>query len=95
MEWHHATKDQRARAIKSRRLKVRYGITLDAYEQMLCEQGGVCAICGDEKELVVDHDHETGEVRGLLCRACNLRLGMVEQPGWLAAAFVYLGIRDQ
>lgn len=73
---------------------VRYGITLDDYERMLEWQRGCCAICGEEKELVVDHDHVTGEVRGLLCRGCNFQLGFVEQPGWLAKALSYLG-RDQ
>lgn len=89
--WHHATKDHRARTIKNRRLVVRYGITLDDYERMLEWQRGCCAICGEEKELVVDHDHVTGEVRGLLCRGCNFQLGFVEQPGWLVKALSYLG----
>ena len=66
------------------RLKNVYGITLDDYSRMLDEQQGVCAICQQEctvysgKEdtiLCIDHDHETGEVRGLLCNACNLGLG--------------------
>lgn len=57
-----------------------YGIGLDDYERMLAEQGGGCAICArtpDEegRRLHVDHDHETGLVRGLLCGNCNRGIG--------------------
>ena len=64
-------------------LKLRYGITIDEYEAMLAEQGGGCAGCGSVvldrsgRNLAVDHDHETGLVRGLLCQACNSILGRV------------------
>ncbi len=66
------------------RFKRNFGITLDDYRAMFAEQGGVCAICrrperrlfrGQLKMLVVDHDHVTGRVRGLLCDDCNLALG--------------------
>jgi hypothetical protein len=54
----------------------RYGLTIARYEEMLEGQRGVCAICdglpsGKNKSLCVDHDHETGAVRGLLCHRCN------------------------
>jgi hypothetical protein len=60
-----------------------YGLTLARYNQILNEQGGVCAGCGGPptgKGVVrniyyVDHDHTTGVVRGLLCHGCNLVLG--------------------
>jgi len=57
-----------------------YGITLDQYHEILKDQGGVCAICSkpDEVEgrrMAIDHDHDTGEVRGLLCGNCNRGLG--------------------
>lgn len=50
---------------------------------MLREQGGGCAVCGGEpggrwKNFAVDHDHETGAVRGLLCLACNRAIGLLE-----------------
>jgi len=61
-------------------LKRNYGITLQEHQQMFEEQKGVCAICKGEgdgkwKKLCVDHDHETGKVRQLLCRRCNMILG--------------------
>lgn len=54
---------------------VKYGISVSDWDAMFSDQGGVCAICGRRQELHVDHDHETGTVRGLLCRNCNLGLG--------------------
>lgn len=79
--WH-----KRARNCKGKdaQLKTHYGISLDDYEKMLEEQGGVCAVCrkGESdprrKYLSVDHDHETLKVRGLLCCTCNFVLGFLE-----------------
>jgi hypothetical protein len=59
-------------------LKRTFGISLKDYDKMFDRQGGVCAICGREpvkQRLCVDHDHVTEEIRGLLCRPCNLILG--------------------
>jgi hypothetical protein len=56
-----------------------FGLTLEEYGALLATQGEVCAICGgkDEKvRLAVDHCHETGDIRGLLCRRCNTGLGL-------------------
>lgn len=64
-----------------------YGLTAADYESMLAEQGGVCACCGQPEtarhrsgtlfQLAVDHDHDTGRVRGLLCAVCNRALGLL------------------
>jgi hypothetical protein len=56
------------------------GVTREQYESMFTKQGGACALCGEhqetlKKELNVDHNHETGEVRALLCARCNMGLG--------------------
>ena len=62
-------------------LKRKYGITHDEYLEMLEEQNGCCKICSlpatEERHgvLRVDHDHETGQVRALLCHHCNVLLG--------------------
>lgn len=76
------------------RLKDRYGVTKEQYEQMLANQNGVCGICKKpcktNQRLAVDHCHKTGRVRGLLCKSCNMSLGVVEKDGWLARAFKYL-----
>jgi hypothetical protein len=53
------------------RLTERYGVGLDQVERMIEEQGGGCAICRSAAPRDVDHDHETGEVRGILCSPCN------------------------
>jgi len=64
-----------------------YGITEETYIKMFKEQGGVCAVCGLPEthvhrktnqvcNLSVDHDHSTGHVRGLLCKKCNMALGL-------------------
>lgn len=61
-------------------LAKKYGMSPADVEQMLLEQDGKCAIC--RKVLLnphVDHDHTTGEVRGLLCYLCNLGIGLLQE----------------
>lgn len=84
-------------AHRSHNLLNKYGITLIAYETLLAEQGGGCATCGDSQScegreyLYVDHDHATGEVRGLLCHNCNFALGYAkDDPDRLIALAAYL-----
>lgn len=72
-----------ARARKSQ-LKCSYGITPEDYDRMLLEQNNSCAICntkkptGKWKVFAVDHDHNTGKVRGLLCNECNRGIGLLK-----------------
>lgn len=71
---------------KNYRLKMRYGITLEEYDRLFELQHGVCAICGEiqiGKRLAVDHDHKTGQIRGLLCYRCNIFAGLIEERGRL------------
>ena len=85
----------------------RFGITLDEYNAMLIRQGGVCAVCGELPtsvrnrrkgkqrtfiaRLVVDHDHATGMVRGLLCSSCNTGIGALKDEAvTVRAALDYL-----
>lgn len=71
-----------------------FGITAEEYEAILAFQGGACAICqratGKSKRLAVDHDHETGEVRGCLCSTCNWIVIGRYTPAALARAITYL-----
>jgi hypothetical protein len=62
------------------RLKTQYGITVEQYEEMVSVQGGVCGICGrppKKRKLDIDHHHESGRVRGLLCGTCNSAIGLL------------------
>lgn len=79
----------------------RYGLTLDRYNQLHDKQFGCCAICkevetnkhanGKVKKLSVDHNHKTGEVRGLLCSSCNRGIGYLRDNSALALqAYIYL-----
>jgi len=56
----------------------KYGLKEGEFERLLEEQNRRCATCFEEVKLVVDHDNETGEVRGLICSECNLALGLVK-----------------
>lgn len=65
-------------------LKRRYGLTEDAYNSLYSTQEGKCAICKCELELRskfthIDHDHETLEIRGLLCHPCNTAIGLLKE----------------
>lgn len=72
--------------------KHRYGLPEGEYDRMVEAQDGKCAICDEvpAKRLIVDHDHNTNAVRGLLCYTCNRGLHMIEAPGRMDAALAYL-----
>lgn len=81
---------------RERGLKVRYGITHADYERMWEQQGGVCPLCGrplvkGEKHSPVDHNHQTGEVRGILCHLCNPRVGWLERNLGRVSAYLQRG----
>jgi hypothetical protein len=73
-----------------------YGLTVDDFNEMARLQSGCCAICGSaERQLVVDHCHESGHVRALLCNNCNTGLGMFgDNVDMLISAVAYL-VRDE
>ncbi len=59
-------------------LRALYGLSIEQHERMYLGQEGQCAVCGEAvpySKINTDHDHKTGEVRGLLCYKCNLGLG--------------------
>lgn len=76
------------------RYRLLYGISLEQYEAMARQQGGVCKLCGHppkKRRLYVDHDHRTKRVRGLLCFRCNRALpDYITDSVWFRRAYEYL-----
>ncbi len=97
-EWRENNPDK----VKANRLKQYFGISLEIYRGMLEAQGGLCAICREGEKaknkatnetmaLCVDHNHETGEVRGLLCINCNKGIGHLKDDAErVMSAAIYL-----
>jgi len=88
---------RRPRNVRNTMLKRNYGITLQQWEALYEAQGGKCAICQRAENaeryanLAVDHCHDTGKVRGLLCNNCNRALGMLDHdPDRLRNAAAFL-----
>jgi len=89
--------------VKKNYLLKKYGITDDQYNQLLQKQMGCCGVCrrpaaGFKSRLAVDHDHKTGELRGLLCTYCNRRIVARHRrehgASLLQAAFEYLARKE-
>lgn len=78
-------------ARKAASLRNKYGIQYEDYLELLEQQGGVCCICGSDRPEHLDHDHETGAVRGVLCRKCNVGIGHFnDEPRLIEIAAKYL-----
>lgn len=82
---------------KNWNLEKNYGLTLDEFKKLEAEQNGTCLVCGSgpngryAQNLVVDHNHETGKIRGLLCDTCNRAIGLLgDDPELLEKAASYL-----
>lgn len=95
LAYHHRNRDKQNAKIRARRMVRNFGITVAQYDEMLEKQGGVCAICGQAcssgRRLAIDHDHETGRVRALLCGNCNNGMGkFLENPDLLRKAANYI-----
>ena len=95
-KWYQENKQRRKEQMRVNEYMRRYGITIEEYEILLDKQNGCCAIClattgAVGKRLSVDHNHKTGEVRGLLCDDCNTGLGKFkDDSSLLAKAINYL-----
>lgn len=92
-------KPENRRVLRSRTLMHKYGITIEQLEGLLAAQGEKCAICKstivlgatDNAKVCVDHCHESGDVRGLLCHPCNAGLGYFrDDQERLSAAAAYV-----
>ena len=85
--WCANNKERAKELVRHAILKQKYGISKDEYEELVVKQDGLCAICRKPPKqyisthgaryryLVVDHNHITGKIRGLLCHKCNIALG--------------------
>ena len=74
-------REGRKEIIRDYQLKHRFGISLDEYKEMLKNQNNSCKICNSVcktgRSLAVDHNHKTGNIRGLLCAYCNRGIGLL------------------
>ncbi|MFD7294425.1 endonuclease VII domain-containing protein [Streptomyces sp. NPDC059897] len=100
-EWHRnasasdglSTKCKACRAIQGRQdhLKRNYGLTEAQRDEMVASQVGICVICLNAPAVHVDHCHETGRVRGVLCFNCNSAIGKLgDDPDTVRRAAAYL-----
>ena len=93
-----------AESMRAARIKYRYGITAEDYERLNTVQGGKCAICGQPPgdnvrahwggKLCVDHCHETGKIRDLLCNDCNLAVGYAKTADIAQAIADYIRLHS-
>jgi hypothetical protein len=92
--WRERNPDKHAASKRAYQLRSQYGITPEEYDEMLAAQGGKCALCETlplTKRLAVDHDHATGQVRGLLCWSCNGAIGLLQDdPALIRKVAVYV-----
>ena len=63
---------------KECQLRKRYKMTLEEYYSLLNDHQHKCALCSRETDLCIDHDHKTNTIRGILCRTCNMMLGLAK-----------------
>lgn len=94
VEWNRTHPERRRKTSRDyafrARLK-RYGITEKDFNRAQEEQGNCCAICGEMKILCIDHCHNTGQFRSLLCKTCNVGLGSFkDNPELLRKAALYV-----
>lgn len=83
--------EERKRYLRIKHFEKSYGISLETRDAMILERGSHCDICGAVADLHIDHDHETDQIRGMLCFNCNVALGyMKDDPSRLQNAIEYL-----
>lgn len=84
LAWYRNNRERTRRNHREYMLRSQYGIGEAEFQRLLALQGGKCALCpvifsleGSRRNLCVDHDHDTGQVRGLLCARCNTSIGQL------------------
>ena len=82
-------------------IKYKYGLSKTEYDNLLLSQNNRCAICKEPLDsqnphnVIIDHNHLTGKIRGILCRKCNLAIGQLrDNPEYAYNAFLYLKEND-
>jgi hypothetical protein len=99
-QWRTRNRIKDRQYAQKHRLREKFGITIDHYQALLDQQGGKCAICngveqvasnGISRLMAVDHNHDTGSIRGILCTNCNRAIGLLhDDPVILQKAIAYL-----
>jgi hypothetical protein len=96
-EWKRTHPESTRASMVKAELKRKYGLTPEERDHMIARQGGLCAVCGTNKPagrhglFNVDHNHKTGQVRAMLCTACNHGIGkFFDSPHLLHLAAEYL-----
>lgn len=95
-DYYESNKEKHAKRSRSIHLRINFGLTMEDYEKLFTAQNGCCAICGApqselKRRLAVDHNHITGQIRGLLCFRCNASIGKFgDDPEMLLKAVSYL-----
>lgn len=98
-EWSGKNKERRRTYARKQTLK-KYGLTPEQFNVMLVSQQNACALCKklheiDGEQFDVDHSHNTGKVRGILCTSCNKGLGLFkDNPALLRDAAIYVEARS-
>jgi AraC-like DNA-binding protein len=95
--WREKNRDRRLEQLREIHLRNKFGLTPDEYDRIFKAQAGLCALCKSPPtpgiSLHVDHDHGTGEIRGLLCVRCNNAIGLLrEDPDLMRRAARYVTV---
>jgi len=100
-KWRKNHPEQAKESDRRQRLKKKYGLTLEDYEELRTKQNECCACCGKHESVLtrglhVDHCHETGKIRGLLCHLCNTAIGKLgDNVEGLTRALIYLTSQEK
>lgn len=81
--------------LRNKSLRERFGITIQDFRILLDKQYGLCAVCRLEPGTHLDHNHDTGKIRGILCNTCNRGIGLLKDNIFvLKNAIEYLNKND-